>query len=127
MYEYVSLKLNLSHHTPRRSLGGEACTSCSFSTSALHGVSGQRHAPLYPRGKDPPVHTAQEAGWAPEPIWTEMLEEKSFRLCRGSNLDLSWLSYLPHMYSSYDTETQNKTHRINSHELFSLRITSVFH
>jgi hypothetical protein len=29
----------------------------------------------------------QEAGWAPEPVWTQRLEEKSFRLCRGSNLD----------------------------------------
>jgi hypothetical protein len=38
-------------------------------------VSGQRHAPaaLYPRGKDP---IGQEAGWAPEPVWTQRLEEK---------------------------------------------------
>jgi hypothetical protein len=44
------------------------------------GVSGQRHAPaaLYPRGKDPPVPIVQEAGWAPEPVWTQRLEEKSF-------------------------------------------------
>jgi hypothetical protein len=43
------------------------------------GVSCQRHAPaaLYPRGKDP-VPIVQEAGWAPEPVWTQMLEEKSF-------------------------------------------------
>jgi hypothetical protein len=40
-----------------------------------------------PRGKGPPVPTAQEAGWAPEPVWTQGLEEKSIRLCRGSNLD----------------------------------------
>jgi hypothetical protein len=35
------------------------------------GVSGQRHAPaaLYPRGK--------EAGWAPEPVWTQRLDERS--------------------------------------------------
>jgi hypothetical protein len=36
-------------------------------------VSGQGHAPaaLYPRGKDPPVPTpGQEAGWAPETVWT---------------------------------------------------------
>jgi hypothetical protein len=40
------------------------------------GVSGQHHAPaaLYPRGKDPIV---QEAGWAPEPVWMQRLEEKS--------------------------------------------------
>jgi hypothetical protein len=43
------------------------------------GVSGQRHAPtaLCP-GKGPPVPILQEAGWAPEPVWTERLEENSF-------------------------------------------------
>jgi hypothetical protein len=45
-------------------------------------VSGQHHAPaaLYPRGKNPPptVPIGQEAGWAPEPVWTQQrLEEKS--------------------------------------------------
>jgi hypothetical protein len=28
----------------------------------------------------------QEAGWAPEPVWTQRLEEKYFRLCQRSNL-----------------------------------------
>jgi hypothetical protein len=53
------------------------------------GVSGQDHVPaaLYPPGKGPPVPIVQETGWAPEPVWTQRLEEKSFRLCRGSNLD----------------------------------------
>jgi hypothetical protein len=43
------------------------------------GMSGQHHAQaaLYPRGKDPPVPIVQEAGWAPEPVWTQRLEEKS--------------------------------------------------
>jgi hypothetical protein len=43
------------------------------------GVSGQRHAPaaLYPRERTPPVPIGQEAGWAPEPVWTQRLEEKS--------------------------------------------------
>jgi hypothetical protein len=42
------------------------------------GVSGQHHAPaaLYP-GKGPTVPIVQEAGWAPEPVWTQRLEEKS--------------------------------------------------
>jgi hypothetical protein len=43
-------------------------------------VSGQRHAPdtlLAPR-KGPPVPIVQEAGWAPEPVWTQRLEEKFF-------------------------------------------------
>jgi hypothetical protein len=44
------------------------------------GVSGQRHTPaaLLPPGKGPPVPIVQEAGWAPEPVWTQRLEEKSF-------------------------------------------------
>jgi hypothetical protein len=44
------------------------------------GVSGQRHAPaaLLPPGKGPSVPIGQEAGWAPEPVWTQRLEEKSF-------------------------------------------------
>jgi hypothetical protein len=44
------------------------------------GVSGQRHAPaaLLPPGKGPLVPIGQEAGWAPEPVWTQRIEEKSF-------------------------------------------------
>jgi hypothetical protein len=38
-------------------------------------------------GKGPPVPIVKEAGWAPEPVWTQRLEAKSFRLCRGSNLN----------------------------------------
>jgi hypothetical protein len=44
------------------------------------GVSVQHHAPaaLLPPGKGPPVPIGQEAGWAPEPVWTLRLEEKYF-------------------------------------------------
>jgi hypothetical protein len=31
-----------------------------------------------PPGKGPPVPIVQETGWAPEPVWTQRLEEKSF-------------------------------------------------
>jgi hypothetical protein len=50
----ISKKLKLSHYTPRRRLGERRYSSYSFLTSALDGVSGQRHAPaaIYPRGKD---------------------------------------------------------------------------
>jgi hypothetical protein len=30
-----------------------------------------------PPGKGPPVPIVQETGWAPEPVWTQRLEEKS--------------------------------------------------
>jgi hypothetical protein len=41
------------------------------------GVSGQ-HTPgrALPPGKGPPVPILQEAGRAPEPVWTQRLEEK---------------------------------------------------
>jgi hypothetical protein len=30
-----------------------------------------------PPGKELSVHIVQEAGWAPEPVWTQRVEEKS--------------------------------------------------
>jgi hypothetical protein len=46
------------------------------------GVSSQHHAPdaLLPTGKGPPVPIVQEAGWAPEPVWTQRLEENPLPL-----------------------------------------------
>jgi hypothetical protein len=63
--------------------------SYSFSTSSLDegDWSVSRPGLALPPGEEPPVPIVQEAGWAPEPVWTQRLEEKSFRLCRGSNLD----------------------------------------
>jgi hypothetical protein len=51
------------------------------------GVSGQHHAPaaLLPPRKGPPVPIGQEAGWAPEPVWTQRLEEKSFAPAEDRN------------------------------------------
>jgi hypothetical protein len=53
------------------------------------GVSGQRHAPaaLLPPRKGPPVPIVQEAGWAPEPVWSQRIEKKILCPCRGSNPD----------------------------------------
>jgi hypothetical protein len=52
----------------------------SFTTSALDGGewSVSRLGRALPPGKGPPVPIAQEAGWAPEPVWTQRIEEKSF-------------------------------------------------
>jgi hypothetical protein len=57
----------------------------SFLTSALDGGewSASRPGRVLPPRKGP---TGKEAGRAPEPVWIQRLEEKSFRLCRGSNL-----------------------------------------
>jgi hypothetical protein len=68
-------------------LGGEEYSSYSFSTSALDGGewSASRTSRALAPGKGPPVPIVQETGWAL--VWTQRLEEKSFLLCRGSNLD----------------------------------------
>jgi hypothetical protein len=38
------------------------------------------------KAKAVPLPIGQEIGWAPEPVWTKTIEEKSFRLCQGLNL-----------------------------------------
>jgi hypothetical protein len=53
--------------------------STSFLTSAVEGGewSASRPCRALPPGKEPPVPIVEEAGWAPEPVWTQRLEEKS--------------------------------------------------
>jgi hypothetical protein len=48
-------------------------------TSALEGGewSASRPGRALPPGKEPPVPTLQDVGWAPEPVWTQRVEEKS--------------------------------------------------
>jgi hypothetical protein len=52
-----------------------------------------------------PVHIRQEAGWAPEPVWTQRLEEKSFRLCRESNLDRPVVQFVVRHFTDWATPT----------------------
>jgi hypothetical protein len=55
-------------------------SSYSFATSALDGGEWSASPPgrALPPGEEPPVPIVQEAGWAPEPVWTQRLDEKSF-------------------------------------------------
>jgi hypothetical protein len=85
--EINTKKLKLSHYTSRRGLGKRRYSSYSFTTSALDGGVSVTPRPRFGSGERTPVPIIQEAGWAPEPVWTQRIEEKSFRLCRGSNLD----------------------------------------
>jgi hypothetical protein len=73
------VKVKQSRYTPWRRLGGEEYSSYSFTTSALDGGewSASRPGRALSPGKGPPVPIVQEAGWAPEPVWTQRLEEKS--------------------------------------------------
>jgi hypothetical protein len=85
---YTLLRLKLSHYMPRRRLGERRYSSYSFSTPALDGGEWLSVTPrprFSPGERTPGI--VQEAEWAPEPVWTQRLEEKSFRLCRGSNLN----------------------------------------
>jgi hypothetical protein len=99
----------------RNVFGERRYSSYSFSTSALDGVELSASRPgrgLAPgKGSQEPI--VQEAGWASEPVWAQRPEEKSFRHCRGSNLErpvvqpvvaLYRLSYPAHVYRFY----QNK-------------------
>jgi hypothetical protein len=71
-----------------RRRGERSYSSYSFTTSALDEGewSVSRPGRALPPGR-PPVPTGQEAGWAPQLVWTRRIEEKSSCLCRGSNLD----------------------------------------
>jgi hypothetical protein len=67
------------HHTEE--LGGERMySSYSLSTSALDGGewSASRPGRALAPGKGPRYPFLQEAGWAPEPVWTQRLEDKPF-------------------------------------------------
>jgi hypothetical protein len=69
------------------------------------GVSGQRYAPVtFSPGERTPVPIVQEAGWVPEPVWTQRLEEKSFRLCRGSNVDRAVVQPVARHYTDWATQ-----------------------
>jgi hypothetical protein len=62
-------------------LGERMYSSYSFSTSMTLDEgkwSESRPGSALPPGKGPPVPIVQEAGWAPEPVWTQRLEEKFF-------------------------------------------------
>jgi hypothetical protein len=80
-------------------------SSYSFSNSALDGGewSASRPGRALPPGKGPSVPILQEAGWAPEPVWTQRLEEKSSCLCRGSNLDRLVVQPIARHYSDCAT------------------------
>jgi hypothetical protein len=74
----LHIKVKQSHNTCGGA-GGDNYSSYSFTTSALGGgewSASRLGRPLAP-GKGSPVLIVQEAGWAPDPVWTQRLEETS--------------------------------------------------
>jgi hypothetical protein len=61
-------------------LGERMYISYSFLTSSLDGGEWSASLPgcALPMGKGPAVPIVQEAGWAPEPVFTQRVEGKSF-------------------------------------------------
>jgi hypothetical protein len=61
-------------------------SSCSFLNLGTRWGewSASRPGRALPPGKEPPVPTVQEAGWAPEPVWKQRLK-RILCLCRESN------------------------------------------
>jgi hypothetical protein len=59
--------------------GGRGGIASTHLASALDGDewSASRPGRALPPGKGPPVPIVQEDGWAPEPVWTQGVEEKS--------------------------------------------------
>jgi hypothetical protein len=59
--------------------------------------------PRFSPGEKTQVSIVHEAGWAPEPVWTQRLEEKSFRLCQESNLDRPVFQPVARHYTDWAT------------------------
>jgi hypothetical protein len=95
--------LKQSHNTPME--GEKVYSSYSLTTSAVDGGewSASRPGRALPPGKGPTVPIGQEAGWAPELVWTQRLQEESFCLCRGSYLDRPIVQSVVRHYSDWAT------------------------
>jgi hypothetical protein len=72
--------MKLSHYMPPRRLGGrgEQLLLILDLGTRWGEWSASHPCRALPPGKGPPVPIVQEAGWAPEPVWTQRIEEKSF-------------------------------------------------
>jgi hypothetical protein len=90
------LKVNHSRYTPWMRLG-------EISALDMGEWSASRPGRASPTGKGPPVPIQQESGKAPEPVWTQRLEEKSFRLCWGSTLDCTVVQSIVRHYTDWAT------------------------
>jgi hypothetical protein len=105
---FSTFKLKLSHYTPWRRLGEKRYSSYSFSTPALDGGEWSTSRPgraLAPGERTPGTHCT-------EPVWTQRLEEKSSRLCRGSNFNCLVVQPAARQYTDWATRL---TLKVDSH------------
>jgi hypothetical protein len=96
--------------------GERRYSSYSFSTLALDCCewSASRPGRALPPGKWPPVPIVQEAGWAPEPVWAQRIEENPLPLPgiepRSSSLAARSQSELLRLLCSIQDVTLTSTH-----------------
>jgi hypothetical protein len=74
--------------------------------------SASRTCRALPPGKGP-VPIGLEAGWASELVWTQMLEEKSPCLWRGSNLVHTVVQSVARQYTDFDITAPSHDDNIN--------------
>jgi hypothetical protein len=101
-------KVKLSRYTPWKRLGETRYSSYAYLTSALDGGESWASRPgrALPQGKGPPVPIGQDAGWAPEPVWTQRLEVKSSASVGDRTLVVQ--SVVSH-YTDWATAAQDNT------------------
>jgi hypothetical protein len=111
-------------HATELLLGEKRYTSYSFLTSALDGGEWSVSCPsrtLGP-GKGPRVPIVQDAGWAPEQVWTQRLEEESFRFCQGLKLDLPVIQPVARHYLTEPSSSLNRLLELDYKVLFIIII-----
>jgi hypothetical protein len=103
--------LKLSHYTPWMRLWGDIQLPLILDVGTRWGEwSASRPGRALAPGKGPPVPIVQEAGWAPESVWTQRLQKKILSSLPGiepwspgrrdRSQTLYWLSYLAHFLPS---------------------------
>jgi hypothetical protein len=104
-----TLKLNLSHYTPKGTWGGEEVLLLLFlDFGTMWGEwSASRPGCALSPGTEPPLPTIQETGWVPETVWTQRLEKTSFHLCRGSSLIHPFVQPVVRHYTDWATRLRH--------------------
>jgi hypothetical protein len=101
------LKTSLSSPTTHlwRHRGERKYSSYPFLTSALDSGewSVSRPGRAVVLGRGPLVPTVQRLGGVPELVWTQRLQEKSFRLCHGSKLNRPVIQPIARHYADWAT------------------------
>jgi hypothetical protein len=101
--QIISVTITKGKQSSPTTRNGGAWRERRYSSYSFLTLVSVRPRPRFAPGKEPPVPVVQEAGWASEPVWTQRLEEKSFRICRGSNTDRPVVQPVVRHYTDWAT------------------------